>query len=98
MSCSYSLTCFCSNVSLSPYTVVSYTDDHLTILRYYRVYKIPRLCKLFNLKMTCTSYYTDDVRVKVPSFQKVTLFLRYENSTDTLSIYVLVVSTVIKEE
>ena len=27
--------------------------------------------------MTCTSC-TDEVRVKVPSFQKVTLFLRYQ--------------------
>ena len=53
----------------------------------HRVYKIraflneailwPRLCKLFHLKMTCTSC-TDEVREKVPSFQKVTLFLRYK--------------------
>ena len=37
----------------------------------------PRLCKLFHLKMTCT-FCTDDVRVKVPSFQKVTQFLQYK--------------------
>ena len=33
--------------------------------------------KLFELKKTCTSC-TAEVRVKVASFQKVTLFLRYE--------------------
>ena len=38
---------------------------------------LPRLCKLFHLKMTCT-FCTDDVRVKVPSFQKVTQFLQYK--------------------
>ena len=36
-----------------------------------------RLCKLFHLKMTCT-FCTDDVRVKVPSFQKVSQFVLYE--------------------
>ena len=36
-----------------------------------------RLCRSFNLKMTCT-YCTEDDRVKVPSFQKVTFFLQYE--------------------
>ena len=39
---------------------------------------LPRLCKLFHLKMTRTSSYTDEVRVKVPSLQKVKLFLRYK--------------------
>ena len=48
----------------------------------HRVYKIhaflnKRLCKLFNFKKTCTSC-TDEVREKVPSFQKVTRFLRYK--------------------
>ena len=38
---------------------------------------LPRLCKLFHSKMTCT-FCTDDVRVKVPSFQKVTQFLKYK--------------------
>ena len=38
---------------------------------------LQRLYKLFHLKMTCTSS-TDEVRVKVFSFQKVTLFLRYK--------------------
>ena len=38
---------------------------------------LPRLCKLFHLKMTCT-FCTDDVRVKVSSFQKVTQFLQYK--------------------
>ena len=32
---------------------------------------------LFHLKMACTSC-TDEVRIKVPSFQKVTLFFRYK--------------------
>ena len=35
------------------------------------------LCKLFHLKMTC-NFCSDDVRVKVPSFQKVTHFLQYK--------------------
>ena len=39
---------------------------------------LPRLCKLFHLKMTWTSC-TDEAREKVPSFQKVTLFLRYKS-------------------
>ena len=38
---------------------------------------LPRLCKLFHLKMTCT-FCTDDVRVKEPSFLKVTHFLQYK--------------------
>ena len=38
---------------------------------------LPRLCKLFHSKMTCT-VCIDDVRVKVPSFQKVTQFLQYK--------------------
>ena len=38
---------------------------------------LPRLCRSFNLKMTDTSC-TDDARVKVPTFQKVTFFLQYE--------------------
>ena len=38
---------------------------------------LPRLWKLFNLKMTCT-FCTDDVRVKVPSFQKVAQFVQYK--------------------
>ena len=38
---------------------------------------LPRLCKLFHLKMTCT-FCTDDVGVKIPSFQKVTQFLPYK--------------------
>ena len=37
---------------------------------------LPRLCKLFHLKITCT-FCTDKVRVKVPSFQNVTQFLQY---------------------
>ena len=32
---------------------------------------------LFHLKMTCT-FCTDDVKVKVPLFQKVTKFLQYK--------------------
>ena len=36
---------------------------------------LPRLYKLFHLKMT---FCTDDVRVKVASFQKVTQFLQYK--------------------
>ena len=38
---------------------------------------LPRLCKFFHSKMTCT-FCIDDVRVKVPSFQKVTQFLQYK--------------------
>ena len=38
---------------------------------------LPILCMTFNLKLTGTSC-TDDARVKVPSFQKVTFFLQYE--------------------
>ena len=38
---------------------------------------MPRLCQLFYLKMTYTSC-TDEAREKEPSFQKVTLFLRYK--------------------
>ena len=38
---------------------------------------LPRLCKLFHSKMTST-FCIDDVRVKVPSFQKVTQFLQYK--------------------
>ena len=46
--------------------------------RFYKQKKaLPRLCKLFHLKMTCT-FCTDDVRVKVPSFKKVTQFLQYK--------------------
>ena len=37
-----------------------------------------RVCKLFHLKMMCTSC-KDQVRVKVPSFQKVTIFSTIEN-------------------
>ena len=44
---------------------------------YRQIKALPRLCKLFNLKMTCT-FCTDVLRVKVPSFQKVTHFLRYK--------------------
>ena len=40
-------------------------------------------------KMTGTSC-TDDARVKVRSFQKVTLFNNITYSTDTLSIYIFV--------
>ena len=36
-----------------------------------------RLCQLFYLEMTCASC-TDEGRVKVPSFQRVTHFLRYK--------------------
>ena len=48
----------------------------------HRVYEIhaflnEALCKLLHSKMTCTSG-TDEVREKVPSFQKVILFLRYK--------------------
>ena len=35
------------------------------------------ICKLFHLKMTCT-FCTDDVILKVPTFQKVTQFLQYK--------------------
>ena len=38
---------------------------------------LPRFGKSFHLKMTFTSC-TDENRVKVPSFQKVTLFLQYK--------------------
>ena len=37
---------------------------------------LPRPCMLFDVK-TCTSY-TDEVGLKVPSFQKFTLFLQYK--------------------
>ena len=64
---------------------------HLTFLRQFYKYKsviknacfdkqtkaLQRLCKLFHLKMTCT-FCIDNVRVKVPSFQKVTQFLQYK--------------------
>ena len=45
----------------------------------------------------------DEIREKVPSFKKVTLFLGYENSTEMLSFYVFVClkmlqTTVILEE
>ena len=36
---------------------------------------LPKFCKLFHLKMTCTSC-TLEVSVMVPSFQKVTYFLQ----------------------
>ena len=39
----------------------------------------------FHLKITCTSC-TDDARVKVPSFQKVTFFYNIKYFTETLSI------------
>ena len=57
---------------------------------------------LFHLKMTCTPC-TDEVREKVPSFQKVTLFLRYKHNTEPLSVNVFVclkmlLATVIYEE
>ena len=38
---------------------------------------LSRLWKLFHLKLTCT-FCTDDVRVKVSSFQKVAQFLQYK--------------------
>ena len=45
---------------------------------FYRLTKaLPRLYKLFHSKMTCT-FCKDDVRVMVPSFQKVTQFLQYK--------------------
>ena len=52
--------------------------------------------------MTCT-FCTDDVRVKVPSFQKVTQFFQYKYSAETLSVYVFVylkifLTAVIEEE
>ena len=38
---------------------------------------LPRLCKLFHSKITCT-FCTDEVRVKIPSFQNVRQFLQYK--------------------
>ena len=56
----------------------------------------------FHLKMTGTSS-TDDAKVKVPSFQKVTFFLQYEYSTEMPSICIFVcmkmfLTAVIKDE
>ena len=50
---------------------------HIKLMLYKQTKALPRLCKLFHLKMTCT-FCTDDVRVKVPSFQKVTQFLQHK--------------------
>ena len=47
---------------------------------------LPRLCKLFHLKITCT-FRTDDVRVKVSSFQKSHNFFNIKYSTETLSLF-----------
>ena len=56
----------------------------------------------FHLKMTATSG-TDDARVKVPSFQKVTFFYNMKYSTETRSICTFVclkmfVTVVIKDK
>ena len=50
---------------------------HKKICFYKQIKALPRLCKLFHLKMTCT-FCTDDVIVKVSTFQKVTQFLQYK--------------------
>ena len=47
------------------------------ICLYKSINVLPKLCMPFHLKMTGTSS-TDNARVKVPSFQKVTFFLQYE--------------------
>ena len=49
----------------------------LTSCFYKSTKTLPILCRSFNLKTTGTSC-TDDARVKVSSFQKVTFFLQYE--------------------
>ena len=60
-------------------------------------------CVSFHLKMAGTSC-TDDARVKVPSFQKVTVFFyNMRNSTETPSICIFVcvkmfLTSVIKDE
>ena len=50
---------------------------HKNSCSYKQTKALPRLCELFHSKMTCT-FCIDDVRVKVPSFQKVTQFLQYK--------------------
>ena len=48
---------------------------------------LTRLCRSFHLKMTGTSW-SDDARVKVPSFQKVPFFLQYEIfHKDAINLY-----------
>ena len=48
-----------------------------------------KFCKLFHLKMTCTSCI-DEVRVMVPSFQKSHSFLNIKYPIETLSVYIFV--------
>ena len=50
---------------------------HKNACFYKQTKALPRLCKLFHLKMACT-FCTDDVRVKVPLFQKVTRYFQYK--------------------
>ena len=50
---------------------------------------LPRLCRTFHIKMTGTSC-TDDARVKGILISKSHIFLQYEISTETLSIYIFV--------
>ena len=76
----------CFNIILRPcsirlsyiFTLVQKVKKGVQNARFCKYSKtLRRLFNLFHLKMTCISC-TDGVRVKVPSFQKVTLFLRYE--------------------
>ena len=66
--------------NLSPYI---FTLVHKVKHRLYKIHAflndaiLFRDCNLVHLKMTCTSC-RDEIREKVPSFQKVTLFLRYK--------------------
>ena len=62
------------------YKIYAFINEAFTLLR---------LRKLFHLKMMRTSC-TDEVTVKIPSFQKVTLFYDIKYSTETLLVYVFV--------
>ena len=65
----------------SPYIFTLVQKEKKSVINNSCFYKqskvLPRLCKLFHLKMTCT-FCTGGVRVKVPSFQTVTQFLQYK--------------------
>ena len=55
---------------------------------------LPKLCMPFHFKMTGASS-TADARVKVPSFQKVTFFLKYEQyHMDAIHLYFCMIETV----
>ena len=51
---------------------------------------LSRLCKLYHFKMIGTSY-TNDVQLKVPSFQKSHFCCDIKYSSDTLSIYIFLI-------